>query len=105
MHLLRFELRIDAGTPRSRTGLVGDVTVDADHDRVRRVDRQLCLVRRVLHLPLDVALLDCRQRAADRLDPREQLARAFLDLVGQFLDVIRRRQTDRPCWPRPTRSR
>ena len=93
------------GTLQSVDASSVDVSIDADDDRFARIDRQLRLVGRFLHLPLDVARFDRGQRAAGGLDARQQLARAVLDLAGQLLDVIRAGERIDRVRRRRTRSR
>ena len=77
LHLLPLDLGVELEHLDLRR-LLGLIAVDADHDRVARVDGDLRLVGRVLDLPLDVPRLDRRQRPADGLDPVQQLPRALL---------------------------
>src|SRR2546426_4040970 len=63
--------------------------VDSDDHALARLDLCRVAVRRLLDLPLDEALLDRGHRAAQLVDPLDQLHRARLELVGHRLDEER----------------
>ena len=71
--------------------------VDADDDALAGLDLALELVRRLLDLVLGEALLDRRDRAAELVDPRDQLQRALLELARQATRGSTRRRAGRPC--------
>ena len=87
-----------------RRRLTGRVQVDADHDCFAGIDRELCLVRRLLHLPLDVAGLDRGQRAAERRRSASAARARRLRFRWSASRCGTSRPTDRRCWRRPTRS-
>ena len=62
--------------------------VDADDRALARLDLARPGVGRSLDLGLDEAGLDRRDRAAELVDPADQLERAPLELVGQRLDEV-----------------
>ena len=68
---------------------LGCVFVHADDHALTRLDLLLPLERGVLDLALDEALLDCRDTAAELIDPLDQLPGARFELVGQRFDVVR----------------
>ena len=89
LELAALGLRVDAQDV-DVVDAVGDVLVDPDDDVLARGVALVVGQRRLLDLPLDeVERLD---RAAELLDPVDQLPRARLDLVGQALDEVRARE-------------
>ena len=67
-------LRIESEQRLRALRLIG-VLIDADDDRLPRVDRHLRLVGRILDLPLNEPGFDGRQRAAHRIDSIDQARR------------------------------
>ncbi len=68
---------------------IGGVLVHADDHALTALDLLLPVEGGALDLVLHQALLDRRDRAADLVDPCDQLGGARLELVGQRLDVVR----------------
>src|SRR5688572_3893099 len=82
LDLTRFDFRIDP-QQLDRPVAGGRVLIDADHDRLAGIDAPLRLIGGLLDLALDDALLDCRQRPAERIDALEQRARLGFDRIRQ----------------------
>ena len=81
------------------------VAVDTDDDALALLDLALVAERRVLDLALDEALLDRRNRAADLVDPLDQLPRRLLELRRQRLDEVGAAEGSAcPCRPPPGRG-
>ena len=68
--------------------VVLDEAVDADDHPLARLDLLVPAERRFLDLALDEALLDRGDRAAELVDPLDQLPRLLLELVGERLDEV-----------------
>src|SRR3712207_3260352 len=72
-----------------RTLVALGVAVHADDDTLRRRERSLVREGGVFDLALHEPGLDRRDRAAQIVDPVEELERAFLELARERLDEIR----------------
>ncbi len=89
LDLLALGLRVD---PEDVLGLdaLGDVLVHAHDDVLIGPDTLRVRPRGLLDLAADE--IEARDRAAELLDPVDQLLRALLDLVGEGLDEVRARE-------------